>query len=258
MFRIAVYMAQYIARQDSGPERQDRYSLRRPLRPAALGLGLLLILGGACGGETPPAEKPGIPPANVPEPDDTLATPTPLDLEAGPPPPPDSAFLALMTPEQTAEIKALSVPLVLPTSIPAGFAVERVSTTSDSGVTGYQVLYRDGGDRCFVVEYTTAGVGSSPSTDYRLPITAPLFDDGTAYGLNYGSYTDSELRRTFPEPDLMSDWLSLETGAYRLAGAAYINDRLAPPSPCKDVTPEEAVRIVESSALITDELIGDD
>lgn len=175
----------------------------------------------------------------------------------GPPPPPSSAFIALLAPEQAAEIRALGVPLVVPTAIPTGFFVSQVNTLQEGQAVGYQVLYRDGGDRCFVVEYTSEGIGSTPTTESRLPIDAPLFNDGNEYGLNYGPYIDPNLRAEFPAPDLVSDWLPLETGAYRLAGAAYIGDQLTPGRPCQDIFPEEAVDILESSAVITEEITGD-
>lgn len=179
------------------------------------------------------------------------------DVGSGPPAPPEAAFVALLSPEQAEKIRALGVPLVVPTAIPAGFTVNHVDTAQGQGFTDYRIVYRDGGDRCFVMEYASGGIGDIPTTEYRMPINAPLFDDGEAYGLNYGNYAEPSLREDFPEPELVSDWLPLETGAYRLAGAAYINNRLTPDSPCQDISPEEAVDIVESSAVMTDEIVGD-
>jgi hypothetical protein len=63
------------------------------------------------------------------------------ELLSVPPPPPDTAFLALITPEQTAQIRALGLPLVLPTAIPDGFGVVQLLTQSDDRFGGYQVLY---------------------------------------------------------------------------------------------------------------------
>ncbi len=221
-------------------------------------LGLTTL--GACGGKSPEPSRLDEPP--LPEDEDVASSATPADsaiapsLPDGPPPPPSAAFIALLPPEKAAEIEALGVPLVVPTAIPSGFLVERVLTNQSDGFSSYQILYRDGSDRCFVVEYAAGGVGDIPATEYRLPIQPPLFE-GEEYGLNYGGYVDSSLRAQFPEPELVTDWLIGDNGVYRLAGAAYINDALAPERPCQDITPEEAVEVVESLALITDELIGD-
>lgn len=183
-----------------------------------------------------------------------------------PPPPPDTAFLALLTPDQTAQIRALGLPLVLPTAIPQGFEVAQVQTQSDERFGGYQVLYRDGGvpagssaeNRCFLTEFTVGGIGGTPTTENRLVLNPPvLADDGAEYGLNYGPYTDPALREQFPEPSLVSDWLPVDGGFVRLAGAELINNTLAPAVPCTDIAIEEAVPIIDSLAVISDEIQGD-
>ncbi|MBE7382400.1 MAG: hypothetical protein F6J95_013445 [Leptolyngbya sp. SIO1E4] len=192
-------------------------------------------------------------------PSSSSPTESPPPLQEGPPPPPSSAFIALLSPEQTAEIRMLGVPLVVPTDIPAGFTVVHVEGTQENGPLDsrrYRILYRDSSDRCFLVEYASAGVGAIPETEYRIPIRPPLLEEGE-YGLNYGSYVDPNLRAQFPDSILMSDWLPKGDGFYRLAGATYINDALAPIDPCQDLTPEEAVQVVESFALLTDEIGGD-
>ncbi|NER84354.1 MAG: hypothetical protein F6K42_33445 [Leptolyngbya sp. SIO1D8] len=211
----------------------------------SLGVIAILMFLSACGGSS--SEIP-----SVEAPDTAVPPPT----QEGPPPPPSSAFIALLSPEQTAEIKALGVPLVVPTSIPAGFLVTHVESIQEEEFPSYRILYRDGSDRCFLVEYAAAGVGDIPATEYRIPISPPLFEGGE-YGLNYGSYVDPSLKAQFPESELMSDWLPKANGVYRLAGAAYINDTLSPVNPCQDLTPEEAVQIIESFALITEEIVGD-
>ncbi len=209
------------------------------------GLGLTLL--SSCSG---PAVSPEVPTADP----EAIAPATPV-----PPPPPRSAYIALLTPEQTAEIKALAIPLVVPTAIPAGFVVESVAVHQEDRFTDYQILYRDTSDRCFLVEYASGGLGGIPTTEYRLPINPPLFAvDGVEYGLNYGPYTDDYLREQSPEPELISDWLWLENaGGYRIAGAAYINSQLDVSTPCQDIEPEEAVTLIESLALMTDDITGD-
>ena len=219
---------------------------------------IVALLLGACGGEPSESSGSNTAPSSESSPslEESASSVLPPPGEEGPPPPPSSAFIALLTPEQTAELRVLGSPLVVPTDIPTGFLVERAEVIQDERAAGYQILYRDSSDRCFAVEHTVAGIGSTPETEYRIPIQPPLVGEGE-YGLNYGSYVASDLQAQFPEPTLMSDWLPKDNGYYRLAGATYINERLAPSRPCQDITPEEAVQIVESLALITDEITGD-
>jgi hypothetical protein len=174
-----------------------------------------------------------------------------------PPPPPSSAFIARLTPEQTTQLKTLGAPLVVPTAIPAGFTVEQVAVKQDDRFSGYRILYRDEGDRCFLVEYTSGGVGGIPKTEGRLPIKLPILSPDADFGLNYGHYEDPNLRAQFPDPELISDWLPISGGFYRFVGATYINNSLVPDASCKDVAVEEAATILESFAEITDEIRGD-
>ena len=156
-----------------------------------------------------------------------------------------------------AELKTLGVPVVIPTAIPAGFAVAQV--TVDKGNDrdqGYSILYQDPDNRCFLVEFTAGGIGGTPTTEYRIPLKPPLFP-ALDYGLNYGPFVDPELRSQFPEPELMSDWLEHGGGFYRLAGAAYINETQTPSAPCQDLTPEAAVTIIDSLTEVTDDITGD-
>ncbi|MEM1310224.1 MAG: hypothetical protein AAGF98_12185 [Cyanobacteria bacterium P01_H01_bin.153] len=175
-----------------------------------------------------------------------------------PPPPPEAAFLALVTPDQTAQIRALELPLVLPAAIPEGFQVDQVQTQPDEPFRGYQILYRDDRERCFLIEHTAGGVGDTPATENRLPLNPPILGDDTVeYGLNHGPYADPLLREQFSEPSLLSDWLPVAGGFSRLAGAALINATLAPETPCTNLTIEDAVTIIDSLAIITDEIQGD-
>ena len=146
---------------------------------------------------------------NVPNPPEATAPAPAAPAESvppAPPPPPDDAFLALLTPDQTAQIRALELPLVLPTAIPDEFGVVEVQAQPDERFGGYQVLYRDGSDRCFLIEYTVGGVGDVPATENRLPLNPPILeDDAVEYGLNSGPYVDAGLREQFPEPSLITD-----------------------------------------------------
>jgi hypothetical protein len=217
-------------------------------RLVAMGLWMGAI---GCGTSPPNTEPVAVEPAPAAD----IAPPP------GPPAPPTDAFLALLSPEYMAQLKTLGVPVVIPTAIPDGFAATDITVaTGGDREQGYSILYRDLDNRCFLVEYTAGGVGGTPATEYRLPLTLPLFPD-VDYGLNYGAFTDPDLRSQFPEPELISDWLEYGGGFYRLAGAAYINDQLndqqSPEPPCQDLTPEEAVTIIESFTEVKDEVVGD-
>ena len=207
---------------------------------------LCLVLA-ACSREAPVATPDSDPPLPV----------TTQGFEAVPPPPPQSAFIASLTPEQSAQIKALDVPVVLPTAIPDGFLVEQVNVTQDERFSSYQILYRDAGDRCFVIEHASGGIGGTPTTENRVAVNPPAISDEADYGLNYGSYMAPDLKAQFPEPNLSSDWLPITTGFYRFAGAAYINNAWDGLSPCQNIEVDEAVTVIESLALISDDIQGD-
>ncbi|MEM7648214.1 MAG: hypothetical protein AAF283_03505 [Cyanobacteria bacterium P01_A01_bin.70] len=224
-----------------------RANLLTGYRRLGLLTGSLCLVLAACSQEEPVAS---------PDPEAPLPVTT-QDFEAAPPSPPQSAFIAAITPEQSAQIKALDVPFVLPTAIPEGFLVEQVNVTQDERFASYQLLYRDAGDRCFVIEHTSGGIGGTPETESRVSVNPPAINDAADYGLNYGSYTAPDLRAQFPEPNLSSDWLPIATGFYRFAGAAYINNALAVTAPCENISVDEAVTVIESLALISPEIQGD-
>lgn len=225
-------------------------------------LGCALVV--SCGGGIVACDGVADAPNAADPPPETSTAPAPEP--AAPPPPPDAAFLALVTPDQTAQIRALGLPLVLPTAIPAGFGVAQVQTQPDERFAGYQILYRGGGvpagspaeNRCFLIEFTVGGIGGTPATENRQPLNPPLLDEETAeYGLHYGPYRDSALREQFPDPLLISDWLPVEGGFVRFAGAALINNTLTPPMSCRNIEVEAAIAIIDSLAVISDEIQGD-
>lgn len=178
-----------------------------------------------------------------------------------PPPPPQGAFLAQLSPEQTAQLNAFGVEVVVPGVVPPAFSVADIRGKAASGTgldqgAAYFILYRDSSNRCFAIEYAASGIGDLPATEQRLPIQPPLFI-GTDYGLNYGVYTDKALRSQFPQPELYTDWLMRPSGAYRLIGANYINTTFAAQPPCQDLSPTEAKQVVESLTVLAPEVIGD-
>lgn len=220
------------------------FEFSQPLKLGAIAFGWILLA--ACNEGTPVSET-----ADPASSDDATAV---LPV---PPPPPSSAFIALLSPEQTAQIKSLDVPLVVPTAIPAGFTVERTEVMSDDRFASYRILYRDDRDRCFLIEHASGGVSAATTTENRASLELPILDNSQQYGLNYGRYADGELQAQFAETVMVSDWLPLYGHFYRLAGAALINAVLNPSPLCQEISVEEAVNILESLALITDEITGD-
>lgn len=197
----------------------------------------------------------------------TIAPPDTAPLNAdsatppAPPPPPQGSFLAQLSPEQVNQLKALGAEVVVPGVVPPTFSVAEIrgkAATGDGpdGGAAYSILYRDGGNRCFAIEFASSGIGDMPATEQRLPIAPPLFEN-KGYGLNYGLYQDEGLRSQFPDPELYTDWLTNEAGAYRLIGASYINAAFPSQAPCQDISPEEAKQIAESLTVIEPEVMGD-
>jgi hypothetical protein len=180
---------------------------------------------------------------------------------APPPPPPQGSFLAQLTPEQTAQLQALGVDVVVPGVVPPSFGVVDIRGRAAGGSgpdqgAAYILVYRDGANRCFAIEFAASGIGDPPSLEQRLPIAPPLFVE-QGYGLNYGPYEDEGMRSQDPSPQLYTDWLVGPAGAYRLIGAAYLNQTLPMATSCQDITPQEAVQIVESLTVLAPGVVKD-
>lgn len=213
-----------------------------------LSLGLIVLAGwaGGCdrrGTESPTATVPAPPP------------------EAAPPPPPVGAFLAQLSPDQLQQLEALGVEVVVPGVVPAAFSVADIQANPGSGSgpdggASYSIVYRDGENHCFAIEFAAGGIGDMPAVEHQVPISPPLFSEQD-YSLYYGQYVDPQLRAQFPESDLHTDWMAGGQGFYRLIGAAYINSTLLPQAGCQDIAPETAVGIVESLTVTTSDVIGD-
>ncbi|MFM7351516.1 MAG: hypothetical protein ACKO1G_00205, partial [Microcystis aeruginosa] len=57
---------------------------------------------------------------------------------------------------------------------------------------------------------------------------------------------NSELRQQFPEPDFYSDWMKMGEYFYRLSGALIAREEYDYPNCRQDISPSEAVKIIES------------
>lgn len=206
---------------------------------------LLLVVGLVSACDRPPSTATSAP----------LTTP----VAEGPPPPPEGAFLAQMSPTQTSQLTSLGVEVVVPGQVPPSFAIVEMRVDSSDSGPGYLVVYQSNasegavagqGSQCFAVEFAAEGIGDSPATESRIPIQPPLFGD-QGYGLNYGPFTDANLRAEFPDSNLFTDWMLGASGAYRLVGATYIGDLFESLQACEDISPEEAVALAESFTVLT-------
>ncbi len=186
------------------------------------------------------------------------ATSAPLTTPVadGPPPPPEGAFLAQMSPTQTSQLTSLGIEVVVPGQVPPSFVIAEMRVDSSESGPGYLVVYQNERSQCFAVEFAAQGIGDSPATESRIPIQPPLFGD-QGYGLNYGPFTDANLREQFPDSNLFTDWMVGASGAYRLVGATYIGDLFESLQTCEDVSPEAAVALAESFTVLTAEPMGD-
>lgn len=211
--------------------------------------GLVIALGAAACDPSSPANQA---PTNQGE---VLNAPLSSDVGApvplAPPPPPEGAFLAQLAPEQTAQLNSLGVDVVVPGVVPPNFRVVDLRISQGDVGVGYIVVYQSTENQCFGVEFADGGIGDPPATENRLPIQPPLFSDA-AYGLNYGEFTDAEMRSQFPGSNLFTDWLIGQSGAYRLMGVTLLSS-FFPDLTCNDVPPETAVDLVESFTILTAE-----
>ncbi|WP_346289164.1 hypothetical protein [Sphaerothrix gracilis] len=175
---------------------------------------------------------------------------------AAPPPPPAGAFIGQLQPEQTQQLEALGIAVAIPTEVGPEFQVAKLVTqpATPDLAANYQILYRDNRDRCFVIEFTPEGIGGLPETEFQQPLDSPLF--GPGYQLHYGPYTDPQLRSQFPAPEFATDWMLGESGAYRLAGAAYINQAFDSQTNCQDISPAEAQQLVASMTYLQSDLLN--
>ncbi|MEA5452459.1 hypothetical protein VB780_28050 [Leptolyngbya sp. CCNP1308] len=191
-----------------------------------------------------------------PAPTATSSAPLDTPVAEGPPPPPEGAFLAQMSPTQTDQLTSLGIEVVVPGQVPPSFAIVEMRVDSSDTGPGYLVVYQNDRSQCFAVEFAAEGIGDPPATESRIPIQPPLFGD-QGYGLNYGPFTEADLRAEFPNANLFTDWMVGTSGAYRLVGAAYIGDLFESLQSCEDVSPEEAVALVESFTVLTADPMAD-
>lgn len=212
---------------------------------------LLAVAIGGCGfdpGNQPSAEP--APPASDSQANDQGEP----NLSEAPPPPPEGAFIAQLTPEQNQKLLDLGIDVAIPTQIPSGFQAISVVTGTQAEGPSYMLIYQDQLNRCFAIEHTSGGVGGLPDIENKVPLNPSIFGEG--YTLYHGVYTDPSLRADFPEANLISDWMGGSSGFYRLVGAAYLMQNY-PELTCENLSPTEAVQVVDSLTYLQTEVIGD-
>ncbi|MGB3202691.1 MAG: hypothetical protein WBA99_17425 [Nodosilinea sp.] len=219
------------------------------VKPTTAALALLLIAGvlPACDGQRSESQSQSPASPSVP-----LNAPG----AGGPPPPPEGAFLGQMSPTQTSQLSSLGVEVIVPGQVPPSFSIVEMRVDQSEAGPGYLVVYQNDRSQCFAVEFAATGIGDPPATESRIPIQPPLFGD-RGYGLNYGPFTDTDLRAEFPQSNLFTDWLMGRSGAYRLIGATYIGDLFEHLKNCADIAPEEAATLAESLTILTDDPMGE-
>ncbi|MGB5972862.1 MAG: hypothetical protein WBG38_06060, partial [Nodosilinea sp.] len=151
---------------------------------------------------------------------------------------------------------SLGIEVVVPGQVPPAFSIVEMRVDQSETDPGYLVVYRSDLSQCFAVEFAASGIGDPPATESRVPIQPPLFS-GQDYSLNYGPFTDADLRAEFPQSNLFTDWLVGSSGSYRLIGATYIGDLFESLKECQDVSPEEAVALAESLTVLSADPMGE-
>jgi hypothetical protein len=148
-----------------------------------------------------------------------------------------------LSPNQTQLLMALGLRVAVPTYVPRGFTLEKVSAEIDQqsriGGIGYTIIYRrydsnTNQDFCFAIQATNGGIGDLPDGSQSYPINSPSFGKSS---LEYGNYGQTS------SPTYLSNWLGGESGPfYRFVGAGVIPGL----SPCRNLSVQEAIRVTES------------
>ncbi|MEG4484573.1 hypothetical protein [Microcoleus sp. D2_18a_B4] len=154
---------------------------------------------------------------------------------------------AQLSDRQTNQLKSLGTKVAIPSYIPAGFQVASVQVKPcPSGVRrfcpNYAITYRNSNNSCFAIESTGGGIGDMPSADLEQEYAVNNRILGKSALLKYRK------NPRLSGPTLTGSWMG-KGPFYRFTGAG---SRLfldtAPPelSNCKDISPQEAVRVWES------------
>jgi hypothetical protein len=144
---------------------------------------------------------------------------------------------------QRQQLRSLDAKIILPSYIPQGFHLSDVRILSEDR-KGYAVLFENTDNTCFLVEGTDTGMDEGIELEGILAIDSPLFGQG--YMINYGRPKDPALQQQFPEADLYSDWMKIGEYFYRLSGSLIAREDYDYPNCRQDISPSEAVKVIES------------
>ncbi|MBT9313082.1 hypothetical protein [Leptothoe kymatousa] len=167
-----------------------------------------------------------------------------------PPSPPPNAYLAQLPPETTNQLTKLAIDIAIPTYLPQNMTLANYGVGQPAAdPLYYWLVYRDDQNRCFAIEYMSAGINEM-SLENQEPLETPLFGEG--YSLYHGKFPNGGTGE-LPESDLFTDWLEGNEGFYRLVGAGLVNSQDYGQKDCNNITIKEAISVTESlSYLPTD------
>jgi len=154
---------------------------------------------------------------------------------------------AQLSDRQTNQLKSLGTKVAIPSYIPAGFQVASVQVKPcPSGVRrfcpNYAIIYRNPNNSCFAIESTGGGIGDMPSADLEQEYAVNNSILGTSAVLKYRK------NPRLSGPTLTGSWMG-KGPFYRFTGAGsrlFLDTPTPELSNCKDISPQEAVRVWES------------
>jgi hypothetical protein len=145
---------------------------------------------------------------------------------------------------QRQQLRSLGAKIILPSYIPQGFRLSEVKILGEDR-KGYVILFENAENSCFLVEGVEDASGDDGlELEGTIAIDSNLFGQG--YWLNYGTPKNPELKQQFPESDLYSDWMKIGEYFYRLSGALIAREEYDYPNCRQDLSPSEAVKVIES------------
>lgn len=173
----------------------------------------------------------------------------PLESEpfvpAAPPPPPPDAFLGKISP--TVLNKLNHMPVMAPAYVPSGFALAEYRF---EGAESYGLIYRNPENLCFAIEYRL----QPPLAENSASLKAQSFDSpifGPERKLYYSTLDSQTSNKANQPSQLFSEWLSKDSGAYRLIGSTIIGQNYPAQTACQNVSLVEASKVITSIAALT-------
>lgn len=160
----------------------------------------------------------------------------------------DWATGAGLSPQQAAQLRALDMPIAVPTDVSARFEVIEVRTTAGKASgwppPHYRIVYAGDGATCFRIESASGGIGGPAPPDSRWAVYPFAFLPPSASAPWYVYFTGHMARRPFLPYMVFSDWLQHGKWLYRLSSGFQRMDN------CGSISPRQAARIVESLAFL--------